>query len=57
MGAGRCKNIVQPAKNNNNNNNNNNNRQIFEKKIFIRFYENPSTGSRYVPCIRTERQR
>jgi len=29
-------------------------RQIFEKYSNIKFYENPSTGSRVVPCGRTD---
>jgi hypothetical protein len=31
-------------------------RQIFEKYSDIKFLENPSSGSRVVPCERTERQ-
>jgi len=30
--------------------------QIFEKSSNIKFYENPSSGSRVVPCGRTDRQ-
>jgi len=30
--------------------------QIFEKYSNIKFYENPSTGRRVVPCGRTDRQ-
>jgi len=30
-------------------------RQIFEKYSNIRFHENPSSGSRVVPCGQTER--
>jgi hypothetical protein len=30
--------------------------QIFEKSSNIKFYENPSIGSRVVPCGRTDRQ-
>jgi len=29
-------------------------RQIFEKYSNILFYENPSSGSRVVPCVRTD---
>jgi len=29
---------------------------IFEKYSNIKFHENPSSGSRVVPCGRTERQ-
>ena len=29
-------------------------RQIFEKRSNIKFYENPSSGSRVVPCGRTD---
>jgi hypothetical protein len=32
-------------------------RQIFEIYSNIKFYENPSSGSRVVPCGRTDRQR
>jgi hypothetical protein len=31
-------------------------RQIFEKLTNIKFHENPSRGSRFVPCGRTDRQ-
>jgi len=31
-------------------------RQIFEKYSNIRFHENPSEGSRVIPCGRTDRQ-
>jgi hypothetical protein len=31
-------------------------RQIFEKYWDIKFYENPFSGSRVVPCGQTERQ-
>jgi hypothetical protein len=30
-------------------------RQIFEKSSNIKFHENPSSGSRVVPCGRTDR--
>jgi hypothetical protein len=30
-------------------------RQIFDKYPIIKFHENPSSGSRVVPCGRTER--
>ena len=30
--------------------------QIFEKYLNIKFHENPSSGSRVVPCGRTDRQ-
>jgi len=30
-------------------------RQIFEKLSNFKFYENPSSGSRVVPCGRTDR--
>jgi len=30
--------------------------QIFEKSSNIKFNENPSSGSRVVPCGRTDRQ-
>ena len=30
--------------------------QIFEKSSNIKFHENPSSGSRVVPCGRTDRQ-
>ena len=30
-------------------------RQIFEKSLNIKFHENPSSGSRIVPCERTDR--
>jgi len=30
-------------------------RQIFEKSPNIKFHENPSSGSRVVPCGRTDR--
>jgi len=30
--------------------------QIFEKYSIIKFHENPSCGSRVVPCGRTDRQ-
>jgi hypothetical protein len=30
--------------------------QIFQKYLTIKFYENPSSGSRVVPCGRTDRQ-
>jgi hypothetical protein len=32
-------------------------RQIFEKSPNIKFHENPSSGSRVVPCGRTDRQK
>jgi len=31
-------------------------RQILEKSINIKFYQNPSSGSSVVPCGRTDRQ-
>jgi hypothetical protein len=31
-------------------------RQTFEKSSNIKFHENPSSGSRVVPCGRTDRQ-
>jgi len=31
-------------------------RQIFEEYSNIKFHENPSSGSRVVPCRRTNRQ-
>jgi hypothetical protein len=32
-------------------------RHIFEKKSNVKFNQNPSSGSRVVPCGRTDRQR
>jgi len=29
-------------------------RQIFEKSSNIKFHENPSIGSRVIPCVRTD---
>jgi len=31
-------------------------RQVFEKYSSIKFHENPSSGSRVVPCGRADRQ-
>ena len=29
-------------------------RQIFDKYSSLKFYENPSSGSRVIPCVRTD---
>jgi len=29
--------------------------QIFERSLYIKFHENPSSGSRVAPCRRTDR--